>query len=83
VCPKECVALPQKSKAAAGLAVSLVVMTTCEGDIEGAARAVASAAAHGDQHSFSAGLTIGAAALTGDSMSIADGRQRSACACYM
>lgn len=65
--------------------MSLVVMTTCEGDIEGAARAVASAAAHGDQHSFSAGLTIGAAALTGDvySMSIADGGQRSACACYM
>lgn len=65
MCPNECEALPQKSKSAAGLAVSLVVMTTCEGDIDGAARAVASAAADGDQHSFSAGLTVGAAALTG------------------
>lgn len=43
----------------------MVVMTSCDGDIEGAARAVASAAADGDLQSFGAGLTVGATALAG------------------
>lgn len=43
----------------------MVVMTSCEGDIEGAARAVASAAADGDLQSFGAGLSVGATAIAG------------------
>lgn len=45
--------------------MSMVVMTSCEGDIDGAARAVASAAADGDLQSFGAGLSVGATAIAG------------------
>jgi hypothetical protein len=64
-CPDICGQLPEKQRTAAGLAVSMVVLTSCNGDIEGAARAVASAAADGDLQAFGAGLSVGAAALTG------------------
>lgn len=43
----------------------MVALTSCEGDIEGAARAVATAAADGDLHAFGAGLSVGAAVLAG------------------
>jgi hypothetical protein len=65
VCPDICGQLPEKQRTAASLAVSMVVLTACNGDIEGAARAVASAAADGDLQAFGAGLSVGAAALTG------------------
>jgi hypothetical protein len=64
-CPDICGQLPEKQRHAAGLAVSMVVLTSCNGDIEGAARAVASAAADGDLQAFGAGLSVGAAALAG------------------
>uniref|UniRef100_A0A383VYG4 Uncharacterized protein n=1 Tax=Tetradesmus obliquus TaxID=3088 RepID=A0A383VYG4_TETOB len=64
-CPDICGQLPEKQRTAAGLAVSMVVLTSCNGDIEGAARAVASAAADGDLQAFGAGLSVGATALAG------------------
>lgn len=65
VCPDICGRLPEKQRQAAGLAVSMVALTSCEGDIEGAARAVATAAADGDLSAFGAGLSVGAAVLAG------------------
>lgn len=65
VCPDICGQLPDKQRQAAGLAVSMVALTSCEGDIEGAARAVSTAAADGDLAAFGAGLSVGAAVLTG------------------
>lgn len=65
VCPDICGQLPEKQRQAAGLAVSMVALTSCEGDIEGAARAVATAAADGDLSAFGAGLSVGAAVLAG------------------
>lgn len=66
VCPDICGQLPDKQRQAAGLAVSMVALTSCEGDIEGAARAVATAAADGDLSAFGAGLSVGAAVLAGE-----------------
>jgi hypothetical protein len=43
----------------------MVALTSCAGDIEGAARAVASAAADGDMSAFGAGLSVGATVLAG------------------
>lgn len=43
----------------------MVALTSCEGDIEGAARAVSTAAADGDLTAFGAGLSVGAAVLAG------------------
>lgn len=65
MCPDICGQLPEKQRQAAGLAVSMVALTSCEGDIEGAARAVATAAADGDLSAFGAGLSVGAAVLAG------------------
>lgn len=65
VCPDICGSLPEKQRQAAGLAVSMVALTSCEGDIEGAARAVSTAAADGDLTAFGAGLSVGAAVLAG------------------
>lgn len=45
--------------------MSMVALTSCEGDIEGAARAVSTAAADGDLTAFGAGLSVGAAVLAG------------------
>jgi hypothetical protein len=68
VCPDICGQLPEKQRQAAGLAVSMVALTSCEGDVEGAARAVATAAADGDLSAFGAGLSVGAAVLAGRCM---------------
>lgn len=65
LCPDICGRLPEKQRSAAGLAVSMVVLTSCAGDIEGAARAVATAAADGDLTAFGAGLSVGAAVIAG------------------
>lgn len=70
-CPDICGELPEKQRTAAGLAVSMVVLTSCEGDVDGAARAVASAAADGDLQAFGAGLSVGATALAGAGMMLA------------
>lgn len=43
----------------------MVALTSCAGDIEAAARAVASAAADGDLSAFGAGLSVGMAVLAG------------------
>jgi hypothetical protein len=74
VCPDICGQLPEKQRQAAGLAVSMVALTSCEGDIEGAARAVATAAADGDLSAFGAGLSVGAAVLAGGSARGATGQ---------
>jgi hypothetical protein len=66
-CPNICEKLPAKQRTASALAVSMVAFVGCNGDIEGAARAVSTAAANGDLEAFSAGLTIGATVLSGES----------------
>jgi hypothetical protein len=66
VCPDICGQLPDKQRQAASLAISMVALTSCEGDIEGAARAVATAAADGDLSAFGACLSVGAAVLAGE-----------------
>lgn len=64
-CPSACPSLPAAQRRASGLAVSLVAFIGCDGNVEGAARAIMSAAASGDTAAFSAGLAAGAATLTG------------------
>ncbi|GBG00539.1 hypothetical protein Rsub_13242 [Raphidocelis subcapitata] len=64
-CPSACPSLPQQQRSAAALAVSLVAFVGCKGDLDGAARAIISAASSGDADAFSAGMSIGAASLTG------------------
>jgi len=66
VCPSGCLALPAKQRAASALAVSLVAFVGCDGNMEGAARAIISAASSGDTDAFSAGMSVGAATLTGE-----------------
>ncbi|KAI8472457.1 MAG: hypothetical protein J3K34DRAFT_414296 [Monoraphidium minutum] len=65
VCPTTCPGLPAQQRNAAALAVSMVAFIGCSGDLKGAARAIVAAASSGATEAFSAGLSVGAATITG------------------
>lgn len=64
-CPAQCRYLPDRQRSAASLAVSMVVLLNCRGDIDSAAKAIASAAGSGSGDVFTAGLSVGLANLEG------------------